>query len=186
MPAFGQMPRRMMMAGAPMMGAQPLQQELPRTQTDPLGQGLRPRMGMFGRLGNALTQGGKRSWGDVLGIVGAGLQQMDGGTELTDYLAAQEASQREQMAFDENMRRRKGDEESARMEQESAMAEAEREAAQRQQLEAYIAGLPQDQQLLARLNPQAYVAGIMRHRYPAPRSASSANEPYNDPDLEPF
>lgn len=35
--------------------------------------------------------------------------------------------------------------------------------------ERVIAALPPDQQGLARINPQAFVSGIMRHRFPAPR-----------------
>jgi hypothetical protein len=43
-------------------------------------------------------------------------------------------------------------------------------------LEAAISRLPQDQQDLARMNPQAFVGGIMRHRYPAPQRGGIGEE----------
>lgn len=43
------------------------------------------------------------------------------------------------------------------------------------EVEAFIATLPPDQQGLARLNPSAFVGGMMRHRYPAPQRSNANN-----------
>jgi hypothetical protein len=40
---------------------------------------------------------------------------------------------------------------------------------ERQRVEAIISQLPPDQQALARLNPEGFVNGMMRHRFPAPQ-----------------
>jgi hypothetical protein len=51
--------------------------------------------------------------------------------------------------------------------------EREREAEERRRTEEMIASLPEDQQALARLNPQAFVAQMMRHRFPTPSAPRS-------------
>jgi hypothetical protein len=168
MPLFP-MQRRPMMAGAMTSGAmQPSSKGMP---TDPLNQGLTqtPR-GLFGRLGNALGGGAKgRDWSHILGTIGAGLQQMDGGTELTDYLANREAEMLRRDMWGNQVRGQKMDEAAAEDERAAAMSEAQREREEAAQMEADIARLPVEQQLLARMNPQAFVGGMMRHRYPAPQ-----------------
>lgn len=57
----------------------------PAANPQPVG---RARRGLFA----------PRDWGNILQTVGAGLQQMDGGSELTDYLASREDSRRESEA----------------------------------------------------------------------------------------
>jgi hypothetical protein len=151
-------------------------------QTDPLNQGMaRQPRGLFGRLGNSLTQGGKRSWGDILGTVGATLQQMDGGTELTDYLAQRDQEMLRREMWGEQTRRGKIEDDQAQQEQDLAVSEAQREREEEAEMEAMIAQLPPDQQMLARMNRQAFVSGMMRHRYPAPR-AGGIGEDETDAD----
>jgi hypothetical protein len=179
MPLFP-MRRQPMMVGASSSGAMPPSGK-PMMPMDPLNQGLRqtPR-GLFGRLGNSLTQGGKRSWGEVLGIVGAGLQQMDGGTELTDYLQNRDDQMLRRDMWGQRVRGEKMDEAAAEEERAAALSEAQRAREQEAEMEAMIAQLPPDQQMLARMNPQAFVGGMMRHRYPAPRAPGSAAEGSRD------
>lgn len=152
-------------------------------QHDPLNQGLsdQPR-GLFGRLGNALGGGAKgRDWSHILGTIGAGLQQMDGGTELTDYLANREQEMLRRDMWSNQVRRGKMEDEGAQQARDLEISEAQREREQAAQMEAMIAQLPPDQQMLARMNPQAFVGGMMRHRYPAP----STRSPYDTaPDAE--
>ena len=64
--------------------------------------------------------------------------------------------------------------------------QAQQPDAEAQQLEAIIAQLPPDQQALARLNPQAYVAGIMRHRYPPPSQAQRHSDALDADEWEAF
>ena len=177
------MQRQPMMTGASSSGAVPPSGK-PMMPMDPLNQGLRqtPR-GLFGRLGNSLTQGGKRSWGDILGTVGATLQQMDGGTELTDYLQNREDQMLRRDMWGQRVRGEKLDEAAAEEERAIALAEAQSEREEEAEMEAMIATLPPDQQMLARMNPQAYVGGMMRHRYPAPdRGGGDAIEEDEPPE----
>ena len=165
-----------MMVGASSSGAMPPSGK-PMMPMDPLNQGLRqtPR-GLFGRLGNSLTQGGKRSWGDILGTVGATLQQMDGGTELTDYLQNREDQMLRRDMWGQRVRGEKRDEAAAEEERAAALSEAQRAREEEAEMEAMIATLPPDQQMLARMNRQAFVSGIMRHRYPAPQRGGIGEE----------
>lgn len=108
------------------------------------------RRGIFGRR---KTGGGGRSLGDILGVVGAGLQQMDGGSELTDYLATQR----------DNARQDQTDAQNAELMQ-LRMQGAKRESIQQQQLEEMISTLPQEAQVWARLNPEAFVTAMIRRQ----------------------
>ncbi len=57
------------------------------------------------------------------------------------------------------------------------MREQEQE---RQRVEAIISQLPPDQQALARLNPEGFVNGMMRHRFPAPQRSAQTFDPSSD------
>lgn len=156
--------------------------DAPRDQYDPLGIGQTRRQGFFGRLGSAIRGDGKRDWGNVLGTLGAAMQQMDGGSELNDYLARREDAQSNRDLF--NMRSRALKLEEARAEEERTQAAAESEAdlKERRRTEEAIASLPLEQRMLARLNPQAFVGGMMRHRYPAPQRWMGDDQRPDDDD----
>lgn len=60
----------------------------------------------------------------------------------------------------------------------------QRQARERQaQIELIISQLPPDQQVYARLNPEAFVTGIMRNRYPAPQRGAASHAQV-DPDAQ--
>lgn len=134
--------RRPAMASIP--GVIPMNPDAPRDQYDPLGIGQTRRQGFFGRLGGAIRGDGKRDWGNVLGTLGAAMQQMDGGSELNDYLARREDAQSNRDLF--NMRGR-----ALKLEE----AEAERVRAE---TEAAISTLDPSIQPWARLAPNAAAA----------------------------
>lgn len=56
---------------------------------------------------------------------------------------------------------------------------------ERQRIEAIISQLPPDQQALARLNPEGFVSGMMRHQFPAPQRSAPTFDPSSD-EWEPF
>jgi hypothetical protein len=51
--------------------------------------------------------------------------------------------------------------------------QSQQPSAEDRRLESIIASLPPDQQALARMNPEGYVNGMMRHRFPAPQRPSA-------------
>lgn len=107
----------------------------------------------------------RKSLPRTLQIIGAGLQDIGGDGNL-DAFAANEAEQQRLAAVEAATQQRTIDSKDDRA---ADTQEAQYTATRRQQLEQYIASLPPDQQLLARLNPEGFVNGMMRHRYPAPR-----------------
>lgn len=88
-----------------------------------------------------------------LQVIGATLQQLDGGSELTDYLATQR----------DNARQDQTDAQNAELMQ-LRMQRAKRETIQQQELDQLISTLPQEAQVWARLNPEAFVTAMIRRQ----------------------
>lgn len=119
----------------------------------------RPRRGLFGGL-----LGGKRDWNDTLQTLGATLQQMDGGSELTDYLSQRDANRRENDLFGMQVRRFKQDE-----------ADAER---QRADVDAAIGSLDPSLQPWARLAPDAAARRALTPPDPVEYEIDAQGRPY--------
>lgn len=141
-------------------------------QTKPVDY-LPPRQpGFMSRISSFFTP-------ERLRIIGAGLRDLGtGGNTLPALLQQLDA---ERARLDEE-RWRRVQMEQAIIRGKRQDAQDAQEAMSAQQAEALIASLPPDEQALARLNPQAYVAGIMRHRYPAPSRARSSGVAPSLPD----
>ena len=125
-----------------------------------------PRRGLFGRVGNWLQT---RDWERM----GAALR------DDPSYLANLEGGRREERLMAQRVLEQKEMQRRYETSQAAQSQEARAEQEQRAQMEAIISQLPPDQQAFARLNPEGYVSGIMRHRFPAPRGADGGQ---TDPD----
>lgn len=101
----------------------------------------------------------------TLQVIGAALQQIDNPQGQLGEFIANEAEQQRQAAVQAAMEQRTID---GKNDRAADAQEAQYTASRGQQLEQIIASLPPEQQVLARLNPEGYVNGMMRHRYPAP------------------
>lgn len=144
----------------------------PPTMT-PQAQAMPQRTGMLGQLVGAFTG---QNAGRNLRILGATLRQLGGGPQSNDLDSLlQQLQQQDQLRLQQNWQQTLQQRQQGEWKQEDA--DRQREQLSKDQINAVIAALPSDQQALARLNPQAYVAGIMRNRFPAParpRAGSTA------------
>lgn len=128
-------------------------------EAPPIANAPAPRRGIFGRVGEwARTRDWERI-GAALRDDPAILQNLDTGRRQDQLMATQVMRQK--------------------MEDAQAADEQQRAQAQRAQIEQIISALPPEQQALARLNPEGFVTGMMRHRFPAPRQPAGEQA---DPD----
>lgn len=149
-------------------------------QAKPMGgpsQGVQfQRGGLFGRM--------RKAWPQMLNIAGAAMRQIDDdSTPALDNLMAEQERQRLQNML---LGDRKEDRAWQRYQRGHELAQDEATAERQRVIMGIIQNLPPGERELASLDPEGYVAGMMRHRYPAPSRSTAAGAREVPDDLEPF
>lgn len=148
-------------------GVTPVVSQAPAQQSAPVAA---PGRGLFGRAFQGLTR-------ENLQAAAAAVQDYEngGGNAFAELMARRADEQMRQTMLSAQQGRWNRQDRREDAQDQVAAAERQRQEQHRQQVMEIIAALPEGERQMAMLDPEAYVAGMMRHRFPAPQRGGGSS-----------